>query len=212
MFQHLLDFFFPRASLQGAEGEWITAQECRDLAVFPIVQTREDLRRRNIHGIDRLVAATDYESELLKKAIHTLKYGRVPALADQLGAMITRAAPSINLLEQAVLCPVPLHWTRKFSRGFNQAELLAKAVSKERGFPVRNLLRRIRPTGHQAWRKREARWEALWGAFRVRGKDMPSFVILIDDLSTTGATLEECAGELKGAGVKRVEGWVVALG
>ena len=213
MFHIILDFFFPRASLSGMEGEWITEKECRELAVFPIIQTKEDLRRRNILHIDRLVAAAEYEdSALLKKAIHTLKYGRVPALAEQLGGMIARAAPGINLLEQAVLCPVPLHWTRRFSRGFNQAELLAKAVSRHRGFPVHNLLRRARPTGHQAWRKREERWEALWGAFRVRGKDMPSFVILIDDLSTTGATLEECAGELKRAGVKRVEGWVIALG
>ncbi len=112
----------------------------------------------------------------------------------------------------AVLCPVPLHWSRKFQRGFNQAELLAKKVATSRGVTMKNLLKRVRPTGLQAWRKRAERFEAMQDTFRPAQSSVPEHVILIDDLSTTGATLDACAKALKEAGAKRVEGWVVAHG
>jgi predicted amidophosphoribosyltransferase len=111
-----------------------------------------------------------------------------------------------------VLCPVPLHWLRRFGRGFNQAECLARVVAAERGLPVRGLLMRIRWTGSQVQRCRSERLTAVRGAFRCRIPDPPAHLVLIDDLSTTGATLDACARALKEAGARYVEGWVIAHG
>lgn len=214
----------------GSEGAWITEEELRLLVAAPVIEEREVLRRRGLHSLDRLVAASTYrQCPLLRKAIHTFKYRRIPALAEALAGLLPRDLPS-----DAVLCPVPLHWTRRFSRGFNQSALLAEAIvnrsrdtslrlpgangrqvclpsgERGRGRIVQNLLKRVRATGSQAKRHRAERLTALESAFQCIVSDPPASVVLMDDLSTTGATLEECAKALKEAGVKRVEGWVIA--
>jgi len=210
MWQTFLDFLFPRRSLRGTEGEWISTDEQSHLVSNPIIEETADLRRRGLTSLDRLVAASTYaHCPLLKKAIHTFKYCGVRALEGTLGHLIAQAASTVQSSD-IVLCPVPLHWTRAFARGFNQAERLARIVACEKGMKVERLLKRIRATGSQAKRHRTERLTAVVGAFRWIGKVPPACVILIDDLSTTGATLDQCACALKNAGVERVEGWVIA--
>jgi len=111
-----------------------------------------------------------------------------------------------------VLCPVPLHWSRRFQRGFNQSQLLADAVGKEKGIEVRSLLARKKPTGFQSHRTRAQRLVSVRGAFACTTKIVPPFVVLIDDLATTGATLDSCASALKQSGARYVEAWVIAHG
>ena len=212
MWSSLLDIVFPRRSLTGREGEWITEEECRRLVSFPVREEEGLLRKRGIRSLDRLFAASTYASTpLLRKAIYTLKYGRIREIARDLAELIARFAPPTEVT-RPVLCPVPLHWVRRFQRGFNQAELIAGEVGLQRRLSILPLLKRVRPTGTQTLRKREERLTALKAAFRFVGDVIPKNVILIDDLCTTGATLDECANTLKRAGVERVEGWVVARG
>jgi ComF family protein len=174
---------------------------------------RIQLTARGIHSLDRIVAATTYHhSPLLKKAIHTFKYQQIAAFAQPLGTLLVHASPMLSAPADAVLCPVPLHWSRRFGRGFNQSKLLAQEVAKQHGWAVRELLKRKRPTGHQAHRGRVERWDALSGAFEVRQGALPTHVILIDDVTTTGATLEMCARTLRKAGVTTVQGLVLAQG
>lgn len=211
MWQHFLDLFFPRRSLAGAEGEWITEEERRLLVPHPVVEETGDLRRRGIRYLDRLVAASTYaDSPLLKKAIRTFKYGRVAALDQELARFLLKAVPVSPTGEQPILCPVPLHWVREFQRGFNQSERLACLLAEARGLTVLPLLKRIRWTGSQARRRRSDRLTAMDRAFRCTADRPPSSVVLVDDLSTTGTTLDFCAKALKDAGVQRVEGWVIA--
>ncbi|MDD5751529.1 MAG: hypothetical protein PHS73_03345 [Candidatus Peribacteraceae bacterium] len=206
MFATLLDLLFPRRSLTGSEGAWITEEELCLLVAAPVIEERGVLRRRGLHSLDRLVAASTYRRcPLLKKAIHTFKYRRIPALAGALAGLLPHDLPS-----DVVLCPVPLHWTRRFARGFNQSALLAAELGRERGCTVCDLLTRVRATGSQAKRHRVERLTALEHAFRCIVSDPPVSVVLVDDLSTTGATLDECARALKTAGVQHVEGWVIA--
>jgi ComF family protein len=218
MFDFLLDLFFPRRSLTGSEGVWVTPEELESFQLFPLMLPRDILRQRGIGDLDRVVAAGKYDaSPLFQKAIRTFKYGRVDELGSLLAGLILRSLPGLlpdlraNGLDAPIVCPVPLHWTRRFSRGFNQSALLAHVIGRKQRWQVLPLLRRMRPTGHQAWRTRDERLHALQNAFRYVGKQpVPKRVILVDDLFTTGSTLQACAAVLKAAGVERVEAIVIA--
>ncbi|MBE5950689.1 MAG: ComF family protein [Lachnospiraceae bacterium] len=114
------------------------------------------------------------------------------------------------LLETGAECivPVPLHWTKQQKRGFNQAELLARALGKELGIPVKNLLQKTKHTKDQKYMSLEQRSRNVADVYCIR-KDkksavMPQAVLLIDDIVTTGSTLTACAGVLKESGVKQV--------
>ncbi len=210
MLNVLLDLFFPRRSILGSSGKWITEKEIIRLSTKPVTEDTDRLRERGLEHIDLIYAGSSYESNpLLHKAIHTFKYKKISSLASELSNIMLKNQPD---LKNAVLCPVPLHWTRKFSRGFNQAKVLMDVLESRCHSPVMNLIKRTRPTGYQMKRNREERLSALEDAFRFKSKIRPARVILVDDLSTTGATLDECAKALKKAGVERVEGWVIAHG
>ncbi|NKI35271.1 ComF family protein [Wenzhouxiangella sp. XN79A] len=128
------------------------------------------------------------------------------ALADALAARVRDAD------RPQLLVPVPLHWTRQWRRGFNQAELLAEDVCRAiDGPPVHPLLERRRRTPAQSALSAGRRRVNVRGAFACR--PIPpglSHVALVDDVMTTGATLAECTRALKRAGVARVDLWVAA--
>jgi len=215
MLKHILNFFFPIRSLaREEEGEWIRPNDERLLRSNPTYEEKLALQQRGILNLDRLVAYGSYDAlPLLRSAVQTFKYKRVPSLGMFLGQLMVRATPLLRQEQVPVLCPVPLHWSRHFARGFNQATLLAESVGAARGWKVRHILMRTRPTGHQAWRNRAQRRSSVKDAFAVRGNaPMPYSVVLVDDIATTGSTLDACARVLKEAGVVRVEALVLALG
>lgn len=172
-----------------------------------------ELRAQGIMHLDGLIAVTTYgSSKSLQDAIRSFKYHRQRSLAVPLGQLMARAASSAShFFDRTVLCPVPLHWSRKFSRGFNQAELLAREVSSAVHLPISHLLRRVRPTGHQAWRSHDERRLAMSDAFVAHCCTF-SHVTLVDDVATTMSTLDACACALKNAGVSHVDAIVIALG
>jgi ComF family protein len=142
----------------------------------------------------------------LRDIIHALKYGERRTVARRLSALMAAAGPDVLAGADAVV-PVPLHWRRRHSRGFNQAALLAEPL----GLPVRHLLRRCRSTRSQVDLPAEARHTNVAGAFGIRrGARMPETVILVDDVATTGATLDACAVVLKAAGVLEVRALTAA--
>jgi predicted amidophosphoribosyltransferase len=133
-------------------------------------------------------------------AVKQLKFGRVLEAALPMGKFLTEIAEELRF-DYAV--PVPIHWSRKSHRGFNQAELLAR----HSGLPVRyGLLSRTKATWPQARSAAAVRRTALQGAFK--SKPCPGArVLLIDDVVTSGGTVEACAQELKASGAS----WVGAL-
>ncbi len=212
MLQSFLDLFFPRTSLTGEVGTWITESEIQKIHFAPFAEGTESLRARGVHYLDGIWSAGDYEKNpLLQRAIHTCKYKRISSLGIQLGNRISSLLPKEEA-HDVTLCPVPLHWTRRFQRGFNQAALLSETFSHSTQIPVQHLLRRVRPTGHQAHRNRDERMIAVIDAFACTQMKIPSHVILVDDLATTGATLDACAHALKNSGARTVEAWVIARG
>jgi ComF family protein len=101
---------------------------------------------------------------------------------------------------------VPLHWRRRLQRGFNQSALLAGAVARRYGIPVRSALRRTRATPTQAGLTHAGRRSNVAGAFRVARPETVAGrrVLLVDDVMTTGATASACAAALKRAGARYV--------
>lgn len=209
----LLDIIFPVTSLTGEEGCVITKGEREriETRLRPVLITKPLLMKRGILHLDALVAAGSYRAHpLLKTLIWKLKYQRVRELTHVLSEWILQGmfalltSPKSTDLKP-ILCPVPLHWTRQYLRGFNQSTLIAEDIGKAKGWTVEHLLMRTRRTGFQSHRKRAQRLMAMTEAFEGFKKDSPPpWVILVDDLATTGATLDACARELKRSGVKHV--------
>jgi ComF family protein len=150
----------------------------------------------------------------IASAIVRLKYEHRPDLARPLGDLLWRAlAPNASSLRDSVVIPVPLHVVRLTERGFNQSALIARRVAHRLGAPLLPLaLVRVRDTPQQATLDREGRIANVAGAFRVRQCERVRGrgVLLIDDVRTTGATMNACAGALRAAGANFVGNAVVA--
>ena len=161
----------------------------------------------------RARAAVRYD-EVAKTLVHALKYHDRTDLAPSMGRWMARAGR--ELLEDAdVLVPVPLHWRRGWSRRYNQAGALARAIAWQSAVPVaRDALRRIRPTLHQIGLSRAERASNVQGAFKVpperRAEIQGRRVILIDDVLTSGATVDACARALLRAKAAHVDVLVFA--
>jgi len=114
------------------------------------------------------------------------------------------------LAEADALVPVPLHWRRLWARRFNQSAMLAAAISAESGVPVATgLLKRVKPTAQQVGLSRTERAANVQGAFRVppeaRGGVAGRRLVLVDDVLTSGATVDGCARALLRAGAANVD-------
>jgi ComF family protein len=142
-----------------------------------------------------------------RASVHQLKYRGVRGVGRTLGAAMASCSPP----GADVVTWVPLTRRRKAERGFDQAKVLARAVARESGLPVRGLLRRVVATGPQAKRDAVARRAAMLGSFVVRHRAaVPSHVLLVDDVLTTGATAAACAEALRDGGAQTVSLLVAA--
>lgn len=168
------------------------------------------------YKFDYARSAVIYEG-IGRETVHALKFHRKPPLAQPMGELMAevlkRALEGENGLLPSpwrrpdALIPVPLHPKTKRERGYNQSALLAEVVSCIHSIPVATeLLVQIRPMKPQATLGESERWENVKGAFEVAQKQFVkgSVLVIVDDVMTTGATLNECAKVLKRAGAKEV--------
>lgn len=158
---------------------------------------------------------------LVRRALHQLKYGGETRLAGPLGAAIARRWARVTAGGD-VLVPVPVHADRARQRGYDQAELIARAAAADLGLPCAPILERARATVAQFDLDRATRATNVRGAFRLRdrppgrptsavGRPLAGrWVVLVDDVVTTGATLSACAAPLLGAGAIGVSAVTVA--
>lgn len=167
---------------------------------------------RQKHPWQHAYTAFDMDG-LARKAIVNLKYNRRTAFARPLGTLLGQHLRQVLVPDDSyVLVPVPLHWRRYLWRGFNQADLIARFVSRETGIPVVTGLRRVRYTRQQARLNLEERITNLSGAFAPihSHKWKNRAILLIDDVFTTGITLSLAAEVLLNAGAKSVSAVSVA--
>lgn len=152
----------------------------------------------------------------VREAIHGLKYRGVRTAAPELGGLLARYLDThpfeshSTVVPADLIVPAPLHAKRMRDRGYNQAELLAKSLSKESGIPLdTSSLARVRHSGPQVGESRVQRRANVDEGFRCYTDMTGKSVIVVDDVATTGSTLSACASALKAAGASEV--WGLAL-
>lgn len=201
----LHSFFFPPFCFD-CEGTVSNRNEfcelCSDLISQEMLPPKEELQNRSISTI---MSCYSFDNELVRKAVHALKYRSLPYPAREL---FRDRLPEIELNEYDCIVPIPLHWRRENWRGYNQAMILAKVVAVQCGVPTYNLLKRQRYTVTQTKKKRWERKGAMKAVFVLRQKRcdlQDKKILLIDDVCTTGSTADACAKVLKDAGADMVD-------
>ncbi len=155
-----------------------------------------------------ILAGADYRPPL-PAAIKALKYRHTKVIA---GDLVRYLLPPLERIaaDSALLVPVPLHPDRQRKRGYNQSALLARLAATATGIPYREGLRRVRATPTQTGLRRAERFKNVAGAFAWSGPNLSAkTIVLIDDVITTGATLEAAGLACRDAGAAEV--WGVAL-
>lgn len=161
---------------------------------------------------------------LLKELIHTYKYERIEIIQE---ALVTVAEELLNILfttatqqqlcEMLVFVPVPLYQDRFSQRGFNQAYQIAAGIALKHGWVCQELLQKIKATSPQMELDREARWQNVatcfsWDQQYAFQTFSNKLIIVVDDVATTGATIQSCWFTLQKQGLKNVIGLVLAHG
>lgn len=187
--------------------EWLGNSGCQTCGI-PLAATEADSCARCLAdppGLDRMRAAVAY-GDLSRSIALRLKYGRKVALARTMARYMASLDDAGR--GEALVMAVPLHRRRLWSRGFNQAGLVARELARGWGYPFEaGLLCRTRPTQPLKGMSRTQRRRAVAGAFavvepdRVKGRE----IILVDDVLTSGSTAEACAKALRKAGAARVD-------
>lgn len=217
----LLDLVYPpRCPGCSAVGE-LFCEKCRSaVRTYPIATCPRCGRAEPSRGlcaacaaeparIDGIFPATIY-THPMREAIQSYKYENVRDLAGPLAEWLV-VAWHAHAITADVIVPVPLHARREAERGYNQAALLARELSRRVGVPTasRELIRTVR-TRPQVGLTRAERQMNIAGAFRCT-EEVPGLrIVLVDDVCTTGATLESCAAALKDSGAASVVGLTVA--
>lgn len=152
-----------------------------------------------------------YNDEVLKEAIWEFKYNFVKEMGPVLAKLLAKHIKDKEEFKDSIFLSVPLNKKRENWRGFNQSEVLAEELAKNfNNFFEKNALKKVKETKNQMKLTRKERAENVLGAFEARRTFSGKKVFLVDDVITTGSTLEECAKELKKAGAKEVWGVVLA--
>lgn len=192
---------------------------------------------RKYHALDGAFIAGNYQDPLLAELIKKFKFSGLKSLAEPLGAFLVAALshdegdwpeflekviprairhnPLKNFLaSQPLLVPIPISAKRRAYRGYNQSELIASALLKDMpSLNYSDALKKIRHTPAQSSLQASRRFDNLEASFVWKGKSLTGLgVLLLDDIATTGATLEEAAKTLKRAGALKVWGLALAKG
>lgn len=218
-----LDFLFPRYCVNcGKEGDFICIS-CEAMLTrieSPVCpkcgkpQMNETLCINCMNweaDIDGIRSPFRFEG-LIRNAIHEFKYKNLRAISGRLAQLL-----HIYLVENPVPCevlvPVPLHNKRLKERGYNQSTMLAKELSRFSGLPVNDscLIRSLNNVPQAKTENVDERRQNVIGIFQCENKDLSGKeVLLIDDVTTSGATLNACASALKTAGAMSVWGLTLA--
>lgn len=160
---------------------------------------------------ERLISVFPYSNPLITKMINNGKLGLSKIVFSELARVATTKIVIRNQsFQKFTLTPIPLSRAKKRFRGFNQSELIAKVFAKQFNIPIDNLLKKTKTTKQQKSLNKEGRAKNILSAFSLKSlESLPSHILLIDDVTTSGATFLEATKTLKKAGIKTV--WCIAI-
>ncbi len=216
-----IEFIYPAVCLGCrlplSTNEQIVCARCWE-TIRPVHEADEEFRemaeRLSASGyIDGLVACYLFEKDgVLQSLIHELKYGGMSAIGAHLGEHLGARVLHVTQGESvAGLIPVPLHPVKKRERGYNQSECICRGIARVTGLPVfSSMLRRTKYTKTQTQLTVMERERNVKDAFAVSGQ-LAGTVILVDDVITTGATINASARALAAHGAKRIYACSIAL-
>jgi len=213
LFNNLLDLLFPpRCAACRSRGALFCARCCARCRFVPAAANTEQHRRLNSPVLASTAGAYIFEGAL-REALHAFKYHRRARLATPLGGLLAGYLAQHPCAVDA-LVPVPLHPSRIQQRGFNQSLLLAQALAKHLHIPVLTTeVVRVRHTQQQADLSRAQRRENVRNAFAWQGRQTaPRRILIVDDVLTTGATVEAVAQVLWNAGSREIHALALARG
>jgi len=188
----ILDILFPKKCLGcGKEGKYI----CKNCELFML----------DLSEAWPLTSFWEYNG-IVKKAIHQIKYG---GTYDMVREIVNKKEFEID--KNTVITFVPMYIKKEKERGFNQAEIIAKEISRKTGLPVVKLLEKTKETPDQASLNKEQRLVNLQNTFAICDRlSLSQNVLLVDDVYTTGATMEECRKVLYKAGFRNINYFTLA--
>ena len=208
-FSDLFNLFFPRKCNHCGNNLDKTESEICKRCLFEIPKTNfhadiENPVNKTFWGRVNIEQATSAfyftKKSILQNLLHHIKYHNKKELAAELGRYLgNELATTKNYQTCDVIIPVPLHPIKRRKRGYNQSEWIAKGISEKMGIPMNTItLKRHVNSKSQTKKNRAERWENVRDAFSVQtSKNFPhKHVLLVDDVITTGATLEACATQL----------------
>jgi competence protein ComFC len=222
----LLDLLFPIICFEcGGEGSYL-CNSCQNKFQPPeqrcflckkgstYGKTHAECRSQDT-ALDGLIVIGDYHSESVKNLVWNLKYNFISPISEILGTLMTDYFINADITDYfagSVVASVPLARFRERIRGYNQSELIAKKFSQNLGYEYKQLLNKIKKTKRQVDLTREERIENLKNAFEAPPD--PSIgarkIIIVDDVATTGTTLNECAKTIRRWETSEIWGLVVA--
>lgn len=226
IYDFFLDFLFPKFCVDcQVEGTFL-CEDCSKNILPVITQVCPECGRISKNGkycknceknkkISGILVACYYEEGPIREIIHNFKYNSATELSKILSKLMSETLKE-NKIKIDLITFVPLHFRRLASRGYNQSEILAKEIGTSCKLQVSKLLVKTKKTKRQVELIGTKRKKNLNKVFKVEKSKVHKVenknILLIDDISTTGATLNECAAVLKAAGAKKVWGLVVARG
>jgi ComF family protein len=186
---------------------------CRPCLAAVLAPREIAVAARRLKSLDSCRVLCEYTAGI-KQLIRDLKFRKAGRRAVPLGRLLEQQLDSCGFAGIDVVVPVPLHAARLAERGYNQTELIFRRWSESRGWPWLDVLERVRPTVPQWELDLAARRQNIKGAFRVtRPEVLPGKnILLVDDILTTGLTLNECAKVLKKSGAAKVAALTLASG
>lgn len=224
MFKEFLAMIFPEYCLtcqQGlASGEDLLCTDCRhDLSETNFHQSPQDnLLFEKFKGRVNLEYALAFlkfvKGGKTQKLLYHLKYNNNPKVGELLGLWYGFLLKKEGLSENIdLIVPIPLHSSKLKKRGYNQSEEFAKGLSESMQVPYQNAVERIKFTVSQTKKSNVERWQNIEKVYAVKDNTLikDKHILVVDDLITTGATLEFCLNELKNSGAKKLSIATIAV-
>ena len=213
----LADFVYPPSCVlckKDLDHHQTFCDACQSILISsadPIIQS-DPSDFRNLSDslyLDGIVSAWPFTDEM-EKIIHLMKYQYRPGLCKMMGHLLGEIVkPVLGNAEEFAVVPIPLHPVRKRERGYNQSEKLSRGLAEELACPIHpGILKRIRYTDTQTALNAEERQKNVSDVFQVRPKKLGEIkhILLLDDVITTGATMNQCAKKLRECGAEKIIG------